>query len=213
VTGRRRTIAAIAAAAVVSSAGARAEALEARIAQLRMTGPRLWTIVELREFLEGNFLELVRGGRAVFVQLQADLWEDRRVFDRVVITTAPATYRIDADAGGAGVVLVDQFGGSLRHADARQPLPVRLDLGQASRIDDAATYYVHAVVTAATVDERDIDQAGTAIFGDDDSASGLAAVGRFVFRTLLRMGKYFESATAEVTSRRVTGREIRAGAF
>ena len=210
---RRPRLAAVILAAAMVSVAAPAAALEARVTQLRITGARLWVAFELREFLEGNFLELVRGGRSIFVQLQADLWEDRRVFDRVIITTPPATYRVDSDADGRGVVLIDQFGGSLRHPDARQPLPVRLDLGAASRIDDAATYYVHAVVTAATVDERDIDQAGDAIFGGDDSAGGLAAVGRFVFRTLLRMGKYFKSATAEVTSRRVSGRDIRAGVF
>jgi hypothetical protein len=200
-------------AAAMVSAAVPVSALEARVTQVRITGPRLWTVVELRDFLEGAFLRLVRQGRSVFVQLQADVWEDRRVFDRIVIAVPPATYRLDGDPDGRGVVLVDQFGGSLRHPDAGQPLPVRLDLGAASRIDDDATYYVHAVVTAATVDERDIDQAGTAIFGDDDSAAGLAAAGRFVFRTLLRMGKYFESATAEVTSRRLQGRDIRSGAL
>jgi hypothetical protein len=61
------------------------------------------------------------------------------------------------------------------------------------------------------VAERDIDQAGAAIFGAEQSTGGLAALGSFVFRTLLRMGKYFESAQAEVTSRRVSGRDIRAG--
>ena len=74
-------------------------------------------------------------------------------------------------------------------------------------------YYVHAKVTAATVDEQDIERTGEAIFGDPQSGSGVAGLGRFVFRTLLRMGKYLESATTEVTSRRVSGREIRSGAF
>jgi hypothetical protein len=213
VSHRRPRLAAVILAAAMVSVAAPAAALEARVIQLRITGARLWVAFELRDFLEGNFLELVRSGRSVFVQLQADLWEDRRVFDRIVITTTPATYRLDGDPDGRAVLLVDQFGGSLRHPDARQPLPVRLDLGAASRIQDEAIYYVHAVVTAASVDERDIDQAGDAIFGGNDSAGGLAAVGRFVFRTLLRMGKYFESATAEVTSRRASGRDIRAGAF
>ena len=212
-TSRRSRLAAALAAVAMVSASEPAAALEARVTDIRITGARVWVVLELREFLEGSLLQLVRGGRAVFVQIQADLWEDRRVFDRVVIAAPPATYRVDGDADGRGVVLVDQFGGSLRHPDARQPLPVRLDLGPASRVEDSATYYVHALVTAATVDERDIDQAGEAIFGVDDAAGGLAAAGRFVFRTLLRMGKYFESATAEVTSRRIAGRDIRAGAL
>jgi hypothetical protein len=99
----------------------------------------------------------------------------------------------------------------VRHADIRQPLSLRIDLGPAARVLDDATYYVNASVTAATVDERDIDRAGQAIFGDEQAGAGVASLGRFVFRTLLRMGQYLESATTEVTSRRVSGREIRRG--
>jgi hypothetical protein len=188
-------------------------ALEARVTGLRVTGTRLWASVEVRDLLRDRFLELVRDGKAIFVQLQADVWEDRRVFDRMVVTTPPATYRIDPDTGTDGIVLFDQYGGTSRHADVRLPIALRIELGPADRIEDGQTYYVHSVVTAATVDERDIDQAGEALFGSEESTRGLAALGRFVFRTLLRMGKYFESAQAEVTSRRVSARDIRSGAF
>ncbi len=187
------------------------QALEARVTNLRIAGPRVSAAVEVSGLLRDTFLKLVRDGRAVFVQLEAALWEDRRVFDRIVITTAPTTWRLDRDAASAGVVLQDQHGGMVRHADISQPLSLRVDLGPAARVADDATYYVNASVTAATVDERDIDRAGQAIFGDEQSGAGLASLGRFVFRTLLRMGKYLESATTTVTSRRVSGREIRNG--
>jgi hypothetical protein len=188
-------------------------ALEARVTGLQITGTRLWAAIEVRDLLRDKFLDLLREGKAVFVQLQTDLWEDRRVFDRVVLTTPPATYRIDPDAGGGGIVLFDQYGGTSRHADVRQPISLRVELGSADRVEDGATYYLHTLVTAATIDERDIDQAGAALFGGGESARGLAALGRFVFSTLLRMGKYFESAEAEVTSRRISGRDIKAGTF
>jgi hypothetical protein len=186
-------------------------ALEARVTEMRVTGMRIWAAIEVRDLLRDRFLELVRNGKAVFVQLEADLWEDRRVFDRMVLTTPPATYRIDPDVDTGGVILFDQYGGTSRQADVRQPISLRVDLGSADRVSDDQTYYLHLLVTAATVDERDIDQAGAAIFGAEQSTGGLAALGSFVFRTLLRMGKYFESAQAEVTSRRVSGRDIRAG--
>jgi hypothetical protein len=190
-----------------------AAALEARVTEIRVTGDRLWAAIEVRDLLRDRFLELVRGGKAIFVQLQADLWADHRVFDRIVLTTPPATYRIDPDTVTDGIVLFDQYGGTSRHADVRQPISLRVELGPADRVEDGSTYYLHAVVTAATVDERDIDQAGAALFGTEESAGGLAALGRFVFRNLLRMGKYFESAQAEVTSRRGSGRAIRTGSF
>jgi hypothetical protein len=188
-------------------------ALEARVTDIRVTGTRLWASIEVRDLLRDRFLELVRGGKAVFVQLQADLWEDHRVFDRMVLTTPPATYRIDPDPDSAGIVLLDQYGGISRQSDVRQPIVLRVELGSSDRVEDTQTYYLHTLVTAATVDERDIDQAGAALFGTEDSSRGLAGLGRFVFRTLLRMGKYFESAETEVTGRRVSGRDIRAGRF
>jgi hypothetical protein len=188
-------------------------ALEARVIQLRMTGRRLWAAVEVRDLLQDRFLEWIRDGKTVFVQLQADLWEDRRVFDRAVLTTLPTTYRVDPDVDRRAVILLDQYGASTRHADVRQPIVLRVELGSADGVADDQSYYLHTVVTAATVDEADIDEAGQALFGDEQSARGLAAMGRFVFRTLLRMGKYFESAETEVTSRRIAGRDIRAGSF
>lgn len=199
--------------AVVVSMPVPLTALEVRVTQLRVAGPRLSAALEVRDLLRDRFLALVRDGRAVFLQLEANFWEDRRVFDRVVISVPPITWRVDRDPGGAGVLLQDQHGGSMRHADVRQPLALHVDLGPATRVDDEGTYYLYATLTAATVDERDIDRAGEAIFGGEESGRGLSGLGRFVFRTLLRMGKYFESATTEVTSRRLSGRDIRTGAF
>src|SRR5688500_11324538 len=116
-------------------------AVEARVTQLRVEGARIWTTVELRDLLRDNFLALVRQGRAIFVQLQADLWEDRRVFDRLVFTATPATYRVDGDASGTAIIVTDQYGGSAAQSDARAPLTLRIDVGQATRLADDRSYY------------------------------------------------------------------------
>lgn len=209
---RSRHLAATAAVcATVVSLPAPAAAIEARVTRLRVVGPRVSAGVEISDLLQDKFLTLVRGGRAVFLQLEAALWEDRRVFDRIVITLPPATWRVDRDPASVGVLLQDQHGGLVRHADIRQPLSLGLDLGPATRIQEDAVYYLHTRVTAASVDQRDIDRAGEAIFGDDRAGSGLAGLGRFVFKTLLRVGQYLESATTEVSSRRLSGRDIKRG--
>jgi hypothetical protein len=210
---KRRDLAVLIWVTLILSQSVRGVALEARVTRVRVSGARIWALLELRDLLRGNFLKLVREGRAVFLQVQAELWEDRRVFDRAVVTAAPATFRIDRDADARSVILTDQYGGSVPQAGIRAPVPLHVELGPANRLEDEATYYVHALVTAATVDERDIEQASEAIFGDDQSTQGLAALGRTVFRTLMRMGKYFESASTEVASRHVSGREIKSGAF
>jgi hypothetical protein len=212
VAGRRALAAGVFCAALISLPG-EASALEARITALHVAGARLWTSIELRDLLRDRFLTLVRDGRAVFVELQADLWEDRRVFDRLVFTSPPATYRVDRALTGSGIVVTDQHGGATGHPDAAAPVVLRVDVGPADRVEDVRSYYVHALVTAASVDERDIEQAGQAIFGSDETARGMTAIGRFVFRTLLRMGRYLERASAEATGPRVSGRQIRTGAF
>ncbi len=192
---------------------ARATALDLRVTGVgvrRPGGPasRVVATVELRDLLKDKFLQMVQQGRAVFVQIQADLWEDRRVSDRLALTTPALNYRIDR-ALDRGVVISDQFGNRVDQADVSLPLPLRVELGPATGLLDDGTYYVHAAVTAATVAERDIQQAGSAILGDPQSAEGLAGLGRFVFNTLLRIGQYLDTARAEATSGRFTGRVIR----
>jgi hypothetical protein len=138
------------------------------------------------------------------------LWEQRRLADRLALTTPALTCRIAGD-GGSSMVITSQFGDRATHADVRVPVPLRVDLGPASVLADEGAYYLRAQVTLATIADRDIDQFGTAIFGDPQSAAGLAGLGRFVFGTLLRIGKYLESESAETTSGRYSGLRIRSG--
>lgn len=187
-----------------------ATALEMRVGQLRVVATRVAATFELRDLLRDKFLEIVQGGRPIFLQLQAELWEVRRIADRMALTTPVLTYRIVRDDTG-GVVIMSQYGNRSTHGDLRAPVPLRVDLGSGSVLIDDRSYYLHAEVTAATVADREIDQWGTAIFGDEQSAAGLAGLGRFVFSTLLRIGKYLESGMAEATSARYTGQQIKAG--
>lgn len=185
-------------------------ALEVRVGQVRVAAARVAATFELSDLLREKFLDLVQQGRAIFLQVQAELWEDRRIGDRLALTTPALTYRVDRGPE-SGVVITDQYGNRTTHADIRAPLPVRIDLGPSSALADDRSYYFSAQVTAATVADRDIDQVGTAIFGDEQGAASLAGLGRFVFRTLLRIGKYLESASADVTSARYSGQQIKAG--
>ena len=187
-----------------------AAALEMRMAQLRVADARVAMTVELRDLLRDRFLEFIEQGRAIFVEVQTELWEDRRLTDRLALTTPPIVYRVLRDAT-RGILITDQYGNRSTHADERAPLPVRVDVGPASTLADDRSYYVHAVATAATFADRDIDQMGVAIFGDEQSAAGLANLGRFVLRSILRVGRYLESATAEVTTPRYTGLQIKTG--
>ena len=185
-------------------------ALEVRVGGVRVDAARVAVTFELRDLLRDKFLSVLEEGRAVFLQLQAELWEDRRIADRMALTTPALTYRIVRDSS-QGVVITSQFGDRSPLADRRLPVPLRVDLGPASVLMNETRYYLRAEVTVATVADRDIDQFGTAIFGDEQSVAGLAGLGKFVFSTLLRIGKYLDSATAQATSSRYTGQQIRSG--
>jgi hypothetical protein len=184
-------------------------ALELRVSSLQIASSRVALALELRDLLRDKFLQTVEQGRAVFLQMQAELWEDRRIADRLALTTPSLTYRVDR--AEKGVTITDQYGNAVPHADMRMALPIRLDIGSATGLADDRVYYVRAAITAATFEERDIDRMGVAIFGDDDSIAGLANLGRYLFGTALRIGRYLESATAEVSGPRYTGLQIRTG--
>ena len=187
-----------------------AMALDVRVGDLRVASSRVAVTFELRDLLRDKFLAVLQQGSAVFLQLQAELWEDRRMADRMTLTTPALTYRVVRD-GSQGVTITSQFGERSPHGDRQAPVPLRVDLGPASVLNDTSQYYLRAQVTAATVADRDIDQFGTAIFGDEQSAAGLAGLGRFVFSTLLRIGKYLDSASAHATSSRYTRLQIKSG--
>lgn len=186
-------------------------ALELRVTELQASASRVALVLELRTLLRERFLETIQQGRAVFLQMQAELWEDRRITDRLALTTPELTYRVDRE-GDSGVTITDQSGNRVSYRDARAAFPVRLDMGPAAGLADDRSYYVRAAVTAATFAERDIDRLGVAVFGNDQSIAGLTNLGRYLFRTLLQIGRYLDSESAEVSSPRYTGLQIRTGA-
>jgi hypothetical protein len=207
---RRRLLAVMLAVMMTVLPARAATALEVRVDSVRVDASRVAATFELHDLLRDKFLSVLDEGRAVFLQLQAELWEDRRMADRMALNTPALTYRIVRDIT-QGIVITSQFGDRAPHADRRLPVPLRVDLGPASVLVNDSRYYLRAEVTAATVADRDIDQFGTAIFGDEQSAAGLAGLGRFIFSTLLRIGQYLDSDSAEATSSRYTGQQIRSG--
>ena len=59
------------------------------------------------------------------------------------------------------IVVTDQLGDSTGQPDAAAPLVLRVDMGPADRVEDGRSYYVHALVTAASVDETRYRAGGT----------------------------------------------------
>ena len=78
--------------------------------------------------------------------------------------------------------------------------------------DKARRYYVRVLATLGTIAEKETAQATRAVFGDDESAVSLAAMGKMLFHAVLQVNQYLQSVSChEVRTRDVTGHDVKAG--
>jgi len=120
-------------------------------------------------------------------------------------------FRIVRDPGTAHIAISDAFGQVLSFPTLPQPVPLRLDVVPADAIRESNRYYVRMIATVGTIAERDIDDAGEAVFGQDESTVGLGRLGKAVFRAVLQITDYLQSVSAEARTRNFHGRELRPG--
>src|SRR4030095_17194566 len=114
-----------------------ATALDVQIKDVRTGSSILHAAIELRDLIPDRFKRLLDENGTLHLRLQAELWESRPVWDRLVY---PAVVR-------AGRIARDSL--------PPNPMAVTVDLGHANRIVTSGRYYVHAVATLGTLAERD----------------------------------------------------------
>src|SRR5262249_3662411 len=137
-----------------------------------------------------RFKKLLDENGAVHLRLQAEVWESRPVWDRLVYPAILKIVRITRDR------------------IPPTPWPLTLDLGKGDRVSTAGKYYVHVVVTIGTLAERDADEVGDAVFGRESETNSLGSLGRLVFRTALEVSDYLQSLSAEARTKKITGGEL-----
>jgi hypothetical protein len=64
------------------------------------------------------------------------------------------------------------------------------------------------IATLGTLAEREIDNAGDAVFGRPEESTRLGAFGRVVFKKVLEIGDYLQSVSAQGISRNINGGQI-----
>jgi len=141
------------------------------------------------------------------LRLQAELWESRPVWDRLVYPALVRVFRFRRTTGG-GLAVTNPDGTATTYPAAPKVLPVALDLGDAKRVAAAQRYYVHIIATLGTLAEREVDEVGDAVFGRSSEANGLGSLGRLMFRTVLQVNDYLQSVSTEAKSRRTAGADI-----
>jgi hypothetical protein len=187
-------------------------ALEARMVELRAGGPLVHAVLELRDVFGRKDRDLVDAGGTLYVQIDAELWEDRPTWDRIVSPPSTTVFRILRDRARKHIALADPDGGVMSYVEFPDRLPLRLEVAPADRIQDESRYYLFAVATVGGSPRRGgTREVGDAVFGDEREASGLAAVGRFLFRTAQQISDYLQTASVDFTSRRMTGKQIKGG--
>jgi hypothetical protein len=187
-----------------------AAALEARVAEIRIVGPTVRASVELRQSLPDKLKQVVQAGGSLHVRLQTEMWEDRAIWDKIVRPASITVYRIARDPVTSQIAVSSPYGRTA-YPDLPERLQLRVDVIPADAVSDDGHYYLRMIVTVGTIAEREIQNAGDAVFGQDESTVSLGTVGKFIFNTVLQATDYLQSVSAEARSRRFEGRELRPG--
>ncbi|HXI30983.1 MAG TPA: hypothetical protein VNG89_21250 [Vicinamibacterales bacterium] len=182
-------------------------ALDVEVKVVHTPGGVVSASIELRDVIPDRFKKTIDEGGVLHLRVQAELWEARPVWDRLVY---PAIVRVFRFTRGAGrnLSMTDPGGVVTTTQEAPREMPIDVALGDPSRVTASARYYVHVVATLGTLAEREVDDVGDAVFGRPSDTNSLGSLGRLVFRTVLQISDYLQSVTAETKSRKLAGGDI-----
>src|SRR5580765_1002099 len=176
---RHRLISGVVLALAIASPAA---AIDVQVKELKTELTIVRARIELRDLIPDRFKRLLDENGSLHLRIQAELWESRPVWDRLVY---PATVR------------------AIRMTSATRPpnpMPMQIDLGAKDRILATGRYYLHVIATLGTLADRDADEVGDAVFGRESETNTLGSLGRLVFRTAIQISDYLQSVSAETRS-------------
>jgi hypothetical protein len=192
---------------LLPAAPAAAAPLDVEVKSVRAPASVVVATLELRDVLPDRFRKTLDQGGALHLRVEAELWEARPVWDRLVYPAIVRMFRFTRTAG-RNLAIADQDGQVSTTATLPATMPIEIALGEIARIDVSQRYYVRAVATLGTLADREADDVGDAVFGRPSESSGLGSLGRLVFRTALQISDYLQSVSADTRSRRIAGAAI-----
>jgi len=194
---------------LIACLAAPAAALDVRVTGVHTPASAVEATLELHDLLPARLKRVLDAGGVLHLRLQAELWQVRPVWDRLVYPAVVRVFRLSRLSPGADLTMVDPTGSESTYTKLPDPMTMTVALGDAGRIDADGQYYVHVVATLGTIAERDIDDMGDAVFGRADDSDGLGSLGRMIFRKMLEIGDYLQSITGETRGKRMSGASIR----
>jgi len=195
------TFAALAALSALLAPPASAAGLEVRVKEVRVPAGMVTATIELRDVIPEKFRHVIDDGGALHLRVQAELWESRPVWDRLVYPAIVQVLRFARLRATREITIASSSGGETAYAALPNPLALDLSIGRSDRVGRDVRYYVHVIATLGSLPERDVDEVGDAVFGRPNEANGLGAFGRMLFRKMIEISDYLQSETAETRSR------------
>ena len=187
---------------------ARASALDVVIKDVHTAATLITTAIEIRDAFPERFRKLVDEGGVLHLRVQAELWESRPVWDRLVYPAIVRVFRMARAPSRRDISISDSAGTTSTQTTVPNPLPVVIELGKTDRLNASAKYYVHVLATIGTLAEREADDVGDAVFGRESEANSLGSLGRFVVRTMIKVSDYLQSVSAEASTKKLPGADI-----
>jgi hypothetical protein len=201
----RRAISALVCALVLTAPVA---ALEVRVKDVRAPANAVGVEIEIRDLLPDRFKRLIDDGGVLHLRVQAELWQSRPVWDRLVYAPMVRVFRLARAVAGRELVITDPAGRAAAYAALPNPMPLTVELGKPDRVNAPEKYYVRVVATLGTLAEREIDDLGDAVFGRASETNGLGSLGRMVFQKVIEISDYLQSVSAETRSRTMSGHDV-----
>ncbi len=115
-----------------------AAALEVQVKELRAPASVVTATIELRDLLPDRFTKTLDAGGILHLRVQAELWESRPVWDRLVYPSIVRVFRFRR-ASGSSLSITDPSGSATTVAAAPRAMPVSLELGNTNRVTSRPT--------------------------------------------------------------------------
>jgi len=194
---------------VLALAAPAAAELDVQVKDVKTPASAVRTTIELRDILPDRFKKMMMDdGRVLHLRVQAELWESRPIWDRLVYPAIVRVFRLGRAPAGRNVAITDPEGAAVTYPAMPSTMPLVVDLGDRNRVTLTEKYYVHVVATLGTLAETEADEVGDAVFGNESETGSLSALGRLAVKTAMKVSDYLQSVTAEARSRKLAGAEI-----
>lgn len=190
------------------AAPVRAADMGVQLGEIRAVGPSIRASIDLREVFTEKFRSILQSGGRLHLRVQAELWEDRPLWDKLVRPAIVSVFRIIRDPQSQ-LVVSDSVGVVTTVPWTATTLSLRVEVAPSEAVDDNRKYYLRLVATVGTIAEKEIEGTGDAVFGRGESAVSVARVGKVIFNTVLQISDYLQSLSAELHGPVMIGRDLK----